>query len=232
MRRRAIDHPLGELAQRLDLAAVAEMLEMAEADEAGRQPGDHGGGLDALAPHGTAGADQTQRSRGRHAQRRHRLGAGKFTDGRAQHRPAVAHAGKRRASAALELHFPGRKTIALRSATGVRPFAQQQRATIPQLPCPVAELMAGIHGGPALGADRAGMAAEGECPVVFFLRVFRRRQSHQRGGIRAARHQDRIGQGGGGDGHAEVGPEFSKRLRQRRPIRLRHGVQVTRRRQD
>ena len=46
-----VDDEIGHFFQRVVLVVVAEVLEMAEADEAGRHAGHHGGGFDLFAPH-------------------------------------------------------------------------------------------------------------------------------------------------------------------------------------
>jgi hypothetical protein len=49
---------------RLGVSGIVEMLEMPEADMAGRQAGDHRAGLRRLAHHGLARGDQRQRAAG------------------------------------------------------------------------------------------------------------------------------------------------------------------------
>ncbi len=207
------DHPVGQRAQLLGLAAVAEVLEMPEAHETRTQPGDHRRGFDTLAPHRAARPHQAQRPRGRDAQRRHGFRAQKFADGRTQHRPAVAHARKRRAAAALELHFPAGIAAAVPPAAGIWPVAQQQRAAVAKLPCPVAELMPGVHRGATAAADRRDMAAQGQRPVLLVLRGGGRSQADQRRGVGAGGHQHGVGQGTNRDGHAECVAQGGKLLR-------------------
>ena len=71
-----VDDVVGQRTQQLGgRLGVREVLEMAEAHEAGRHPHHHGGGLDRLAPHRCVGAGDAQRARGRNAASRSVVGA-------------------------------------------------------------------------------------------------------------------------------------------------------------
>ena len=103
------DHKVGQLAQLLGLPAFAEVLEMPEADKAGRHAGDHGGRFGLLAPNCGVRAGHAQRAGGGDAQAVHGFAAQKFADRAAQHRAPVPSAGKRRGPRALELNFLARQ---------------------------------------------------------------------------------------------------------------------------
>jgi hypothetical protein len=79
------------------------VLEVAEAQEARRDAGHDGRGLDRLADHRLRRADHRQCARGRNTEVVHRLGTQEFADRRAQHRAPIAHARVRRQPAALDL---------------------------------------------------------------------------------------------------------------------------------
>jgi len=147
------------------LAAVGEVLEVAEADEAGRHPRDDGRRLDGFAPHRQGRCDQAQGARGRYAQAVHGLAAKKLANGRSQHRPSICAARVGRGASALELD--------LLWADRRVDFAEQQGPAIAKLASPDAELMPAVdrghrrHAGPdgiaAQDIDRAGHVVIGRC---------------------------------------------------------------------
>ena len=137
-----LDDEVEQLLQRAVVAGagvMAEVLEMAEAQEARRGAHDDRAGLDPLALHRQGRADQRQRAGGRDAQAVHRLRAQELADRRAQHRAAVAPARIGGAAAALELD--------LARAGGRVDLAEQQRAAVAELAGPLAELVAAVDGG-------------------------------------------------------------------------------------
>jgi hypothetical protein len=148
-----VDDEVHELLQRpMVLRGVGEVLEVAEADEAGRHARAHRCGLDRLASHRLGRRRDAQRTRRGHAQGMHRLGAEELADRRAQHRAAVAHARVGREAAALQLDL-------LRSGGGLQ-LAQPQRAAIAELPGPHAELVAAVDTRQRVHARPHGIAAE------------------------------------------------------------------------
>jgi hypothetical protein len=71
----------------------------------------------------------------------HGFAAKEFTDAGAQHGATIAHAGVGRQAAALELQLR-----ALRPSAVIN-FAEQQGASVAQLPGPVAELVTAVDAG-------------------------------------------------------------------------------------
>ena len=169
------------------LVVVAEMLEVAEADEAGRHACQHRRGLDAFAPHRQRRAGHAQRACRRDAQRMHRFGTQELADRRAQHRTAIAHAriGRQAAALELQLEMPVRRIQ----------LAQPQRAAIAQLAGPGAELMAAVDTGQAAHAGPRRVAAEHlqRAPVRALPPVAG--QAEQLRAAIAYRHPVRVGQG-------------------------------------
>ena len=151
-RQLGVDDEVGELLQRGGLSVMREMLEVPEADEARRDARDDRGALDRLAPHRQHRAGDAQRARGGNAEPGHRLGAQEFSDRRAQHGAAVAHAriGREPRAFELQLHRPG----------GRRDLAEQQRAAVAELPGPDAELVAAADARKRLHAGPQGVATE------------------------------------------------------------------------
>jgi hypothetical protein len=75
----------------------------------------------------------------------HRFAAEELANGRAQHRAPVRGARIRGQSGAFELQLPA-------LARAVDQLTERDRATIPELPCPLAELMAAVIRGVRLHA--------------------------------------------------------------------------------
>ena len=87
-----------------------------------------------------AGDGRGERSRGRNAQRRHRLADDIFAQDRPKRSPAIAAAGKWRRSGALELDVAA-------DAIDIDDFAEQDGAAVAELRHEMTELMTGIgHG--------------------------------------------------------------------------------------
>ncbi|MCY1516106.1 hypothetical protein D9M68_507200 [compost metagenome] len=148
----AVDDVVGQRAQLVFALVGGEVLEVAEADEAGRHAGHDGGAFGGLAVDGRVGAGHAQRARGRNAQAVHGLAAQELADARTQHGTAVAAARIGRAPRALELHFE--------PALGL---AEQDRASVAQLPGPDAELVAAVDRGERPRArDRQAAGERGE----------------------------------------------------------------------
>ncbi len=102
-----------------------------------------------VAHHLLAGRDQAERARGRHAEVMHRLAAQEFAHRRAQHRAAVGGARVRGWARAFQLQLPA-------LAARVDDFAERDRATVAELPGPVAELMAAVNASRTAACRRAG----------------------------------------------------------------------------
>mmetsp|Transcript_57661 Transcript_57661/g.135727 ORF Transcript_57661/g.135727 Transcript_57661/m.135727 type:complete len:325 (+) Transcript_57661:3863-4837(+) len=178
------DEGVEQPAQRLGLLVVGEVLEVAEADEAGRDPRDDGRGFDPLADHRQPRAADAQGPGRRHTERGHGFRGQELADRRTQHGPAIAAAGVGRQAAALELqlHRPGR---------GVD-LAEPQRAAVAQLAGPDAELMAAVdrrqrpHAGPQRIARKHVQGLGPARPVG--------RPAQHLGTGRAAGHPVRVGQ--------------------------------------
>ena len=154
-------HPVGELAQQRVFLVRGKDFEVAETNEAGRDPAHDGTRLvlrvtvvEHVAHHLIACADQAQRARGRHAQMEHGFAAQELAYRRAQHGAAVGAAGVGRRAGALELQLlplPGR----------VDHFAQRDGAAVAQLSRPVAELVTAVARRIRLHAGQQPVA--GEC---------------------------------------------------------------------
>ena len=174
----------GEVDQLLDqrvFAARGRQLEIAEADERRRDTADDGALLglrmavvEHVAHDRLAGRHEAERARGRHAQVVHRFAAQELTDRRTQHRAAVGGTRIRRQSRALELQFPA-------LAGGVDRLAECDGATVAELPCPVAELVAAIIRGIGLHAFDQRIAADDLCE--FRCGDFRCRDAQQRSNL-------------------------------------------------
>jgi hypothetical protein len=195
------DHVVGQDAQLFLLAAVMPVLEGAEAHERRRHARDDGGGLDGFAHHLLVRTGEHQGARGRNAERGHGFGAQEFADRGAQHGAAVAHArvGRHAGAFQLQLHRP------LRS--GQR--AQQDGAAVAQLAGPVAELVAGVHGGQRQLRAAARVAAEHR-DEIFPLRQIRRVEPGQRRRLAAGRDEIGRGQGRRHQARVERGRQFGE----------------------
>ena len=207
-----VDHKISQHAQRGMLVVMAEVLEVAKANEAGRHAGHHGGGFQRLAAHRQGRADEAQRARGGNAQAMHGLAAQKFADRRTQHRAAIAHARIGCEAAALELDFlPTLRRLH---------FTQQQGAAVAQLPRPLAELVPAVDAGQRLHAGPHRGAAEhvqgvpiGALPPI--LRPAQRLRAivahghpvRLRHRLRRQRRVERSAQGGKAVGPVQVGAE-------------------------
>ena len=145
----AVDHVVGQLAQRRHLVARRKVLEVAKAYEAGRHARHHGGGLDLFAANGGGRSGHAQRARGGNAQGVHGLAAQELADGRAQHGAPVAHARVGRAARALELNLVARGS-----------FAQQDGTAVAKLAGPDTELVAAVDAGQRMAAGQHGIAGE------------------------------------------------------------------------
>ena len=86
------DDMIGQQAHQIVFAIVMEMLEMAEADMAARQPRYHGAGLGGFALNLFVGGDQRQGAGGGDAKACHRFAAEIFANGGAHHGAAIAEA--------------------------------------------------------------------------------------------------------------------------------------------
>ncbi len=123
-------HPFGVTARR-------EILERADANVAGSDPGEHGAGQRCFAHHIFAGHDGGERARGRNAQHRHRLADDVFAQHRTERGSAIAPARIRRRAGALELNVTA-------DAVGVDNLAEQDGAAVTELRHEMTELVAGI----------------------------------------------------------------------------------------
>ena len=88
----AVDDIVCQLAQLIDLVACGEMLKMAKAQKAGSYAGHDRCSFHGLACNRLGRANQRQSTRGRDAKRCHGFAAEKFSNRRAQHGAAIAHA--------------------------------------------------------------------------------------------------------------------------------------------
>ncbi len=168
----AVDHVIGQLAQLGFLAACGKVFEVAEADEAGRDAADHGGGFHLFAVDGGRAAGQAERARGGNAQGVHGFAAQKLADGRTQHGPPVAPARIWRAARALELQLPagggGSGSVSVSGVGGCDGFflrlaqhlTQYDGTAVAQLPGPHAELVAAVDGGIGLAAGQQAVAGQ------------------------------------------------------------------------
>ena len=150
-RRMVGDEEISQLAQRLMLAGMGEMLEMSKADEAGRDAGHNRRSFGSFAPDRQAGTGDAQGPCRGDAQGRKCLRAEEFADRRTQHRTAIAPARVGRTARAFELQFhrPG----------GGFDLAEQQRAAIAELTRPDTELVTAVDAGQRLAAGPGGIAA-------------------------------------------------------------------------
>ena len=129
-----------QLPHHIDFAARRKDLKIAEARKRGGDAADHRARLgfgtsvvEHVADDRLARGDQTQRARGRHAERVHGLAAQEFAQRGAQHRTAIGAARVGCEARALELQF-----LALPAL--VDHFAERDRAAVAELPGPGAEL--------------------------------------------------------------------------------------------
>ena len=106
-----------------------------------------------VADDGFTAADETQRTRGRHAQMMHRFTAQELADRRAQDRAPVGPACVRRRAGALELQFEA-------LSAPVDRFAEENRAPVAELPGPLPELVAAIAGRVAGHARQQSIAGQ------------------------------------------------------------------------
>ncbi len=181
------DADIGQLPQQRGVAARGRQFKRAETDEGRRDATDDRAGfglrmtvIEHVTHERIAGADQTQRARGRHAEVMHRLAAQELADRRAQHRTPIGTARVRRAPGALQLQFP------VRPFRGEQ-FAQRDRTAIAELPRPVAELMPTVVGRPRCHPGIQRIAAEHPCEVLALDQVLAHAQ--QRGHVRRVRQQ-------------------------------------------
>ena len=147
------DDVIGQPPHALGIAARREILEGADANVAGGDPGQHRARQRHLAHHVLARDDGGERSRGGNAERSHRLADDVF----AQHRPergaAIAAPRKRRRAGPLELNVAAH-------AFGVDHLAEQDGAAVPELRDEMAELVAGIGHRDRIGAVGDPLAGE------------------------------------------------------------------------
>ncbi len=153
VRKMAGDGMVGQRPQRLDVAARGEELEGADADVARRHARQHRARQRRLAHHRLTGRHGRQRSRGRNAERRHRLADDVFAQHGTQGRPPVAAARERCRPRAFELNVAT-------DAVPAHDLAQQDGAAIAQLRHEVAELVAGIGQRNRLGTRRYAVARQ------------------------------------------------------------------------
>ena len=146
------DDKVGQLAQRFRLVAVSKVLEVPEAQKAGRHARHDSGRLHLLAPHFTRRAGDAQGSRGRNAQRVHGFRTQELAYRRAQHGASIAHARIGRQARTLELHIPR----PLRCGC----LAQADGAAVTELTCPRAKLVAAVDAGQRPHARPQRIAAE------------------------------------------------------------------------
>ena len=130
----AVDHEVGQQAQLGFAVGRSEVLEVAEADEAGRHPRHDCRCLGLFAVDGSIGAGDAQRPSGRDAQAVHGLAAHELADARTQHRAPVASARIGGAAGTFQLK--------LEAAVGL---TQENRPAVSQLAGPDAELVAAVH---------------------------------------------------------------------------------------
>ncbi|MNC84753.1 hypothetical protein D3C83_03190 [compost metagenome] len=149
-----------QLPQRVLFAMRRVDLEIAEAQEGGRDPADHGARflarmavVEHVAQHRLAGGGEAERARGGHAEEMHRLAAHEFAHRGAQHRTAVCGARIRRFPRALELEV-------MAPAFRRHHFAQRDGTPVSQLSRPYAELVPAVAGGVGRHAREHAVAAE------------------------------------------------------------------------
>ncbi len=181
-RKIARDADIGQLPQQRGVATRGRQFEGAETDERRRDAAHDRAGfgfrvtvVEHVAHHGIAGADQAQRTCGRHAEVMHCFAAQELADRRAQHRSPIGTARVRRAPGALQLQLP------VRPLRGEQ-LAQRDRTTIAELPRPMAELVAAVVGCPRRHAGIQRVAAEYPCEVLALDQVLPHAQ--QRGHLR------------------------------------------------
>ena len=127
-------------------------MEGAETDERGRNASDDGTRLETtVAEDASAREREGETPRGGHPEGTHRLRGDKLAEGRAEHGAAVAVAGVGGRTGALELEVDaGGTRVDLRG----RDLAEGHGAAVPELPRPLAELVATVV--LRVGAPRAG----------------------------------------------------------------------------
>ncbi len=151
------DDVIGEPSHRLGIAARGKILEGADADMAGSDPGQHRAGQRRLAHHALAGDDGGERARGRNAQGMHRFADDVFAQHRPQRGAAVAAARERRRAGALELDVAA-------DAVLVDHLAEQDGAAVAQLRHELPELVAGIGHRDRVGAGGSVLPARISAP--------------------------------------------------------------------
>ena len=131
------DGVVGELLQQRHVATRGDVLERPDAQMAARHPGQHGARQQHLAGDRLAGRDDGERARRRDPERVHRLADEVLAQHRSERRPAVAAAGERCRSGALQVQVTA-------PALTVDELAEQQRAAVAEPWRVAAELMPGV----------------------------------------------------------------------------------------